>query len=61
MYSINSITVSHHFVIAHEFGAVLSGWHRSRTARPSLLRLNCGETRSMLMGSFVISAALMTC
>src|SRR5260370_41651940 len=42
------------------FGAVFPGRLRSCTARPSLLRLNCGETRSMPMGSFVISAALLT-
>jgi len=58
MYSINSITVSHHFVIAHSLGLCFRAGSAAARHDPSLLRLNCGETRSMPMGSFVISAAL---
>ena len=43
----SSITVSRHFMIAHSWSVTFSGRLRSCTAPPSLLRQNCGGTRSM--------------
>jgi len=43
----NSITLSRHVMIAHSWSVTFSGRLSSCTAPPSLLRQNCGGTRSM--------------
>ena len=56
-----SITVSHHFMIAHSLVGTVFGPAQQLHGATFVVGLNCGGTRLMPMGSFVISAALLIC